>query len=209
MSMHLSGDVYKDDTTTPTAGAAEVTVGDTTGVDIERAFTDEQVRLFRVRGVVLSFPERMGLNLDVENPVVVVDAGGKTIGTARVLIEDGPGSRGIVADALIQYGCPERLDIEEGLPLYFHPESSVNYLYGTDDEHNATSILIDARLEALKAGADEAATQDIIRARLAKAAETKARVIPYTLVRVTKLLLSADACIDASTPPVFPLPEEG
>jgi hypothetical protein len=172
-----------------TAGAAEVDIGDTSAVDIERAFTDAQVRLYRVEGIVSAFLEGVGLNLNVENPVLVVDAEGQTIGTARVFFQEG---QGVVAEALIQYGCPERLDIEEGLSLYFHPESSVNFLHGTDEEHNPTSIVINARLEALEAGATEEATQDIIRARLAKAAETRAKVVPYILVSVRKLLLSSD-----------------
>jgi len=163
-------------------GVADVDIGDTGTVEVERAFTDAQVRLFYVKGTVARFPGVAGVDLDVENPVQLIDVDGKTIGTARVLVAED--RQGLVAEGIFQYGCPERLDLEGGVSLFYNPEMSVKHLYGQPEENDLVAMV-------LKAHAADGATPETIAAEVAKP-RARGKLQTYVLAKVTRVMLGYD-----------------
>lgn len=97
----------------------------------ERIITDTDARLFSVKGLAHRFPDTLPYILAVENPVKVLSADGKPMGFATVFPVEGGG---IMAEALFEYSCPERLSIEAGLKLFFQPEMRVEFEYKKDGE---------------------------------------------------------------------------
>jgi hypothetical protein len=148
---------------------------------VEKTFSDAETRLFAIRGEVVRFATAPLGQLQVENPVVLEDALGKVIGSAR-LASDGVNS--IYAEALFQYGCPERLSIEAGAKLYFHADMDQHFLYL--DRAGLDKVRVPAEF-VLPAG--------------------KTRV-PFVVVSVWKLVLSEDPRVDANVSPVVACGEE-
>lgn len=97
----------------------------------EKVFTDEDTRLFAVRGLVFKFPPSLKMSLRAENPLPLVNVEGKPIGSANVYPAEGGG---IVAEALFQYSSPERLDIETGIEHFLHPAVDTRYLYTVETD---------------------------------------------------------------------------
>jgi hypothetical protein len=190
--MHLSGDVYKDgDNSQGTAGVAEVDLGDTREPPIGAVFTDADVRLFGLRGQVCKLPKGVHFGLKVENPVPLLDTEGKTIGSARVTCDvDG----NIMADGLVQYGCPERLSIETGIPHFFVPEMAQTFLY-----------LLPADLE--KFGIPITSELNTSPGSVVKPLPAPKRTT-FIVVHITRLALSSDPRKDAPIDPVVALSEE-
>ncbi len=94
---------------------------------MDATYTDDQVRLFCVRGFVQRFPKGTPVSLLVDNPVRVYDAEGHQLGFARVHFGFDTDEDSLMATGYLRYDCPERLDIEAGVGLYWHPLCSHEY----------------------------------------------------------------------------------
>jgi hypothetical protein len=186
------------DTSNPEqVGVADVNIGDQDTTEVDRVFSDDQVRLFYIRGQVARFPGAAGVSLDVENPVQLLDSDGKTIGTARVLVADD--GQGLVAESIFQYACPERLDLEQGRSLFYHPEMSVKHLYGTPEENNFAAIVVKAHLA-------EGATPETIAAEVNRQ-RPRVKLQTFVLAKVTRVMLSPEGA-PLTTTPVEVVPQQ-
>jgi len=144
---------------------------------VVKKFTDADTRLFSIKGVVARFQPEVHYGLQVENPVPLLDTDGKVIGSARVLAEAGT----ILAEGLCQYGCPERLSIETGIPHFFHPQMQQTFLYVKPSDF--AQFGIDVQPEGTKQ-------------------------VPFIVVTVAKLMLSTSPRTDAGVEPVVGAPED-
>ena len=149
---------------------------------VVKTFTDADTRLYAVKGVVTRLPPAVHYGLKVENPVPLVDADGSIIGSARVLAElDGT----ILAEGLFQYGCPERLSIETGIPHFFHPSMNQTFLYVKPEDFQRFGIVTE--------GSPGSVTKTV---------PVGTKQVLFVVVAVDKLVLSASPRVDAAIDPV-------
>lgn len=87
-------------------------------------YIDDDVKLWRFQSVVLHRLEGE-TEYRVRNPIPVT-AGGKLVGFASIFCEYGR----LIADVAVDYGLPERLDVENGKKLYTLPRVEI---YGIAD----------------------------------------------------------------------------
>lgn len=103
---------------------------DSQSTEIDRVFTDSEVRLLRIRATLLELSptwyDPHNTRIQLENPLPIRSEDGRLLGYASVSME---GSR-LVADMSIDYATPERLTIQNGSPpLYAVPVGEVKFAH--------------------------------------------------------------------------------
>lgn len=156
---------------------------------VDAAFSDDQVRLFSVRGLIHRFPPGVEYNLKVENPVPLYNVDGKPLGFARVFPVEGGG---IMAEALLEYSCPERLSIETDQKLFYHEEANVEYF----------------RAPVHKPFPKELLGTTLPGVGLVTEAHLNPKMRPVVVIEVRKLMLCEEPRLDADIAPVVQVPEE-